>query len=133
VKTERWRTKGGAPFSAKGKDKSSITQKVLTVKDNYVVIRMGVAGLTQWGPSWRRERVSGRGGIRKDCGNLWKSFDGLRKMIKEKSKPDTQTRRYGARKFAFGVLLSATLYDGVGSVKRHLDCAGRGARFFLLP
>jgi hypothetical protein len=29
-------------------------------------------------------------------------------MIKEKSKPDTQTRRYGARKFAFGVLLSAT-------------------------
>ena len=28
----------------------------------------------------------------------------------------------------------ATLYDGVGSVKRHLDCAGRGGSFFsLLP
>src|SRR5260370_10911461 len=26
-----------------------------------------------------------------------------------------------------------TLYDGVGSVKRHLQCAGRGARFFFLP
>jgi hypothetical protein len=27
----------------------------------------------------------------------------------------------------------ATLYDGVGSVKRHLDCASRGARFFFFP
>jgi hypothetical protein len=28
----------------------------------------------------------------------------------------------------------ATLYDGVGSVKRHLDCARReGSFFFLLP
>ena len=26
-----------------------------------------------------------------------------------------------------------TLYDGVGSVKRHLECASRGARFFFLP
>jgi hypothetical protein len=30
------------------------------------------AGLTQWGSSWRRERACGRGGIRKNCGNLWK-------------------------------------------------------------
>src|SRR5437879_5542984 len=30
----------------------------------------------------------------------------------------------------FGNRGSATLYDGVGSVKRHLDCARRGARFF---
>src|SRR5882762_9397592 len=27
----------------------------------------------------------------------------------------------------------ATLYDGVGSVKRHLECASREARFFFLP
>src|SRR5260370_19870183 len=28
---------------------------------------------------------------------------------------------------------SATLYDGVGSVKRHFECASREARFFFLP
>jgi len=28
--------------------------------------------LRRWGTSWRRERVCGRGGIRKNCGNLWK-------------------------------------------------------------
>jgi hypothetical protein len=38
-----------------------------------LVILMDVAELTQWGSSWRRERVCGRGGIRKNCGNLWKS------------------------------------------------------------
>jgi len=42
------------------------------VKDNLLVIRMVVAGLTQWGTSWPRERVCERGGIRKNCGNLWK-------------------------------------------------------------
>src|SRR5258708_5163628 len=31
-------------------------------------------GLSRWGTSWRRERACGRGGIRKNCGNLWKSF-----------------------------------------------------------
>ncbi len=45
----------------------------MLVKDNLLVIRMGVAGLTQWGSSWGRERVCGRGGIRKNCGNLWKN------------------------------------------------------------
>src|SRR5260370_41018303 len=40
---------------------------------------MGVAGLTQWGSSWPRERVCGRGGIRKNCGKLWKSFRGWAK------------------------------------------------------
>src|SRR5882762_7468624 len=44
----------------------------MVVKDNLLVIRMDVAGLTQWGSSWPRERVCGRGGIRKNCGNLWK-------------------------------------------------------------
>ena len=32
----------------------------MAVKDNLLVIRMDVAGLTQWGSSWRRERVCGR-------------------------------------------------------------------------
>jgi len=31
------------------------------------------AGMTQCGSSWRRERVCGRGGIRKNCENLWKN------------------------------------------------------------
>jgi len=38
--------------------------------------------------------------------------------------PKTQVPNTGTR---------GTLYEGVGSVKRHVDCAGRGARFFLLP
>jgi hypothetical protein len=29
----------------------------MRVKDNLLVIRMDVAGLTQWGTSWPRERV----------------------------------------------------------------------------
>ena len=36
----------------------------------------------------------------------------------------------GTRNFSAG--LSATLYEGVGSVKRHLDCASCGTRFFFL-
>jgi hypothetical protein len=46
---------------------------VTHVTNNLLVILMDVAGLTQWGSSWRRERVCGRGGIRKNCGNLWKT------------------------------------------------------------
>jgi len=76
VKIESERTKGGAPFSARGKDKSTISQKVLEGKNNYVVIRMSVGYLTQWRSSWPRERVCGRGGIRKNCGNLWKNKKG---------------------------------------------------------
>jgi hypothetical protein len=34
---------------------------------------MGVANLRRWGSRWPRERVCGRGGIRKNCGNLWKN------------------------------------------------------------
>jgi hypothetical protein len=37
------------------------------------VIRMDVAGLTQWGSNWWREWVCGRGGIRRNCGNQWKT------------------------------------------------------------
>ncbi len=44
----------------------------MPVKDNLLVIRMGVAGLTQWGLSWARERLCGGGGIRKNCGKVWK-------------------------------------------------------------
>ncbi len=49
-----------------------IARGLRAVKNNLLVIRMGVAGLTQWGTTWRRERVCGRGGIRKNCGNLRK-------------------------------------------------------------
>jgi hypothetical protein len=35
----------------------------MLVKNNLLVIRMDVAGLTQWGSSWRRERVCGRAGF----------------------------------------------------------------------
>jgi hypothetical protein len=49
-----------------------VIQKVIAVKDNYIVIRMSAGYLTQLGSSWSRERVCGRGGIRKNCGNLWK-------------------------------------------------------------
>src|SRR5216683_2146454 len=54
-----------------------IARGLRAVKDNLLVIRMGVAGLTQWGSSWWMERVCGRGGIRKNCGNLWKSQKSL--------------------------------------------------------
>src|SRR5712691_8792820 len=50
-----------------------IARGLTPVKDNLLVIRMDVAGLTQWGSSWSRERVCGRGAIRQNCGNLWKS------------------------------------------------------------
>ena len=57
----------GAPSS-----KRIVALWLMPVKNNLLAIRMDVAGLTQWGSSWRRERVCGRGGIRKNCGNLWK-------------------------------------------------------------
>src|SRR5260370_30085524 len=48
-----------------------VAGELMLVKDNLLVIRMDVAGLTQWGSSWPWGRVCGRGGIRKNCGNLW--------------------------------------------------------------
>jgi len=50
-----------------------ITLWLILVKDNLLVIRMDVCNLTHWGSSWLRPRVCGRGGIRKNCGNRWKS------------------------------------------------------------
>jgi hypothetical protein len=50
--------------------KDRVARGLMPVKDNLLVIRMDVAGLTQWGSSWSGERVCGRGGIRKNCGNL---------------------------------------------------------------
>ncbi len=41
--------------------------------DSPKMTRMDVGYLTQWGLSCSMERVCGRGGIRKNCGNLWKS------------------------------------------------------------
>jgi hypothetical protein len=43
--------------------KTMVARELILVKDNLLAIRMGVAGLTQWGSSWRRERVCGRGGF----------------------------------------------------------------------
>src|SRR5712672_4271500 len=40
--------------------KLMISRELIHVKRNLLVIRMDVAGLTQWGSSWRRERVCGR-------------------------------------------------------------------------
>ena len=60
-----------------------VAQELMLVKDNLLVIRMDVAGLTQWGSSWTSERVYGRGGIRENCGNLWKS-----QRPKEVNRPD---------------------------------------------
>ena len=40
--------------------KERIARELMRVKDNLLVIRMDVAGLTRWGTSWRRERVCGR-------------------------------------------------------------------------
>ncbi len=53
--------------------KEIVARELMIVRDNLLVIRMDVAGLTQWGPSWPGERACGRGGIRKNCGNLWKN------------------------------------------------------------
>jgi hypothetical protein len=49
-----------------------VARELMVFKGNLLVIRMDVAGLTQWGSSWPMERVCGRGGIRKNCGNVWK-------------------------------------------------------------
>jgi hypothetical protein len=56
--------------------KAMVARELMLVKSNLLVIRMGVAGLTQWGSSWWGERVCGRGGVRKNCGNLWKGVGG---------------------------------------------------------
>ncbi len=50
-----------------------VAGELTLVKNNLLVIRMDVAGLTQRGSSGPRERVCGRDGIRKSCGNPWKS------------------------------------------------------------
>jgi hypothetical protein len=55
------------------------------------VIRMDVAGLTQWGSSWARERTCGRGAIRKNCGNLWKVIAVTRN--EQSQKPHTPSPR----------------------------------------
>src|SRR5712664_248131 len=67
--------------------KGMVARWLMAVKDNLLVIRMDVAGLTQWGTSWRRERVCGRGGIRTNCGNLRKkSKDYGGRQLKVESK-----------------------------------------------
>ncbi len=48
-----------------------IARGLRAVKDNLLVIRMDVGYLTQWGSSWRRERVCGGVGFERiveNCG-----------------------------------------------------------------
>jgi hypothetical protein len=51
--------------------KHIVAGKLLVVKNNQSVIRMGVSAGTQWGASWRIERVCGRGAIRTICGKVF--------------------------------------------------------------
>ena len=68
------RATGHRPGVEDGRElsRNMVARWLMVVKDNLLVIRMGVAGLTQWGSSWGRERVCGRGGIRKSCGKVRK-------------------------------------------------------------
>src|SRR5260370_38159378 len=96
---------------------------------------MDVAGLTQRGSSWPRERACGRGGIRKNCGKVWES----RNHPRVESVPGKVS---GAWVFRGTRLPVATIFenleDGMGSeeimeqfdvtreqVKAVLDFAGR--------
>ena len=76
--------------------KGMVARWLMAVKDNLLVIRMDVAGLTQWGSSWPLERVCGKGGIRKNCGNLWrnqKSQKVNRRQLKVESRDDGRTSK----------------------------------------
>jgi len=53
--------------------KDRVAQQLMDVNSILAGSGMVAGYLTQWGTSWPRERVCGRGGIRKNCGNLWKS------------------------------------------------------------
>ena len=62
------------------------------------MIRMDVGYLTQWGATWPRERVCGRGGIRKHCGNPWdkvwdKVKDGITRDLVVTRRGDGKSQR----------------------------------------
>src|SRR6266700_6580107 len=86
------RREGGEDGRELSKDR--VARELMLVKDNLLVIRMIVAGLTQWGTSWPRERLCGRGVIRKNCGNPRKS-QGTRKVesLRLKVKTPEEPRR----------------------------------------
>jgi hypothetical protein len=75
--SERWQSErfenGETCESGARYSKEIVEEWLMIVKDNFLVIRMGVDYLTQWGASWPMERVCGMDGIRMNCGNLWKS------------------------------------------------------------
>lgn len=81
-----------------------LARKLMAVKNNYVVIRMDVAGETQWGASCEMERVCGRGGIRKICGKVLDR----RKSIGEESKAPHVKSTGGAPRFVFEFIVRAT-------------------------
>jgi hypothetical protein len=50
-----------------------VAQELMAVKDKLLVIRIDVAGLTQWDSSWWRKRVCGRAvfeRIVENCGKV---------------------------------------------------------------
>jgi len=57
----------------------------------------------------------------------------VKRTQESKSKAPHVKPTCGAPKFILGFIVWATLYDGVGSVKRHLDCARRKGSFFFFP
>ena len=57
-----------------------IARGLRAVQDNLLVIRMDVGYLTQWGSSWRRERVCGGVGFERiveKCGKIKTTILGL--------------------------------------------------------
>jgi len=68
---------------------------------------------------------------------LWSGLDGFHTdRANEKGKvksPTLQNRGLGTRKLILGFTVWATLYEGVGSVKRHFGCTSREGSFFSSP
>ena len=63
----RQKRNGAVEFKGQGSTAVNVCQELLVSDSN------GRRELRRWGSSGRRERVCGRGGIRKNCGNLWKN------------------------------------------------------------
>jgi hypothetical protein len=77
LKVEEWRAAGRRDRGENGLElsKTMVPRELTLVKNNLLAIRMDVAGLTQWGSSWRRERACGRVGFERIveiCGKIKK-------------------------------------------------------------
>jgi hypothetical protein len=65
LSAEVWRAAGRRNEVEDGLElsKNMVAQELTLVKNNLLVIRKNVAGLTQWGSSWLREKVCGGAGF----------------------------------------------------------------------